>query len=536
MTMAPDGSCKSRSAMQHNSLDNHGNHNWNGDKNNVAFVPSNRKSATATLPTRHKIKEHNFIPVVAVEATAQSTATAEEGNGDGFFLHKYKIGHNDSFYKVEHYQQKSMDREDDHEDGQQEDHKDHEQLEPNEKEPYVYNLPSKLSPTYRPIPILTQAWIGLFSFVTSVMSHQFPKVTTGRSYGGKIHFIKFIFRVIVTSTFSTIFIQESLFSPSRVDTPTLIKRQWLPSPLSKFSTVTAQIDPQLVKVQQPKSKVNLNSEECPTHIVGPMGVHYLQYDPPPEDPQGNSGDDDNDHHHHDASQSKINFDAIHFNHGFGASSLSWLPAIPSLVNKLGAKVGIAHDAVGFGFTDRPSTSRGKRNSLVSYSSAGTAALGNALLLDKINYSHEKNEQGGNNYVSPPPPPPTTTKNVGATPSVSTSSTTKTVALFGHSMGCAATLRMALSLPRDIKKVIVLVAPALLGSTPPSIDHDSNQTPSSSLTDDIFKGVQTKVKNTIGLIVRCQPVIIRTWTRLFITSLRKVILDSPLMFILKRVVA
>ena len=53
---------------------------------------------------------------------------------------------------------------------------------------------------------------------------------------------------------------------------------------------------------------------------------------------------------YEARQDKDNknnaIDALYFNHGFGASSLSWLPAIPSLVKKLDAKVGIAHDAPG----------------------------------------------------------------------------------------------------------------------------------------------------------------------------------------------
>jgi len=179
------------------------------------------------------------------------------------------------------------------------------------------------------------------------------------------------------------------------------------------------------------------------------------------------------------------------------------------------------------------SSYGKKNSLVSYSAAGSAAIGNALLLDTINYKskYSQEEIAPVEQAAPSEPSPVTP--------------VKTVALFGHSMGCAATLRMALSLPRDIQKVVVLVAPALLGSAPP-VSLDKNSSPPgttrivtsslSTLTTNIINGIQTKVNNAVTAIVEQQPGKIRRWTSLFITLLRKVILDSPLKFILKRLVA
>mmetsp|Transcript_17151 Transcript_17151/g.24135 ORF Transcript_17151/g.24135 Transcript_17151/m.24135 type:complete len:316 (-) Transcript_17151:79-1026(-) len=137
-----------------------------------------------------------------------------------------------------------------------------------------------------------------------------------------------------------------------------------------------------------------------------------------------------------ASNKKKRFSAMYVNHGFGASSLSWLPALPSLVNRVGAKVGLGHDAAGFGFTDRP-----KDVSL--YTSQASASMGLSLLKNEIEPGSNKN---GNEM-------PSTETNVSDTSPPS-------VLLLGHSMGSITTLHMALQLPKEIKKDIILVAPAL----------------------------------------------------------------------------
>jgi pimeloyl-ACP methyl ester carboxylesterase len=362
----------------------------------------------------------------------------------------------------------------------------HEKLKTREDEPNLFNLPSTLSPTYQSIPILTKAWIGIFSTLLSTISHGKSKVKPGSSLFWGKNLLKFIIKMTVTGLFSTVLVQEALFLPSRINTSTLIEREWLPSPLSYFSIVSTEIDPVLLPSKS-KTKKDDNYQSAASSI-GPIGVHYLRYE--------------------SDTQNKSNFDAIHFNHGFGASSLSWLPVIPSLTKKLGANVAIAHDAPGFGFTDRPRTYR-QKNSLVPYSSAGSAALGNALLLNKIDYcSSEKDVSDDDDKEQ-----------------VKGTSKDKRVALFGHSMGCAATLRMAISLPRDIQKVVVLVAPALLGSS------NNSESPTTVVGTAVAK---TTKKQTA--IANLHPSEIRSWINIFFATLRQVVIDSPLKIILRRVVA
>lgn len=87
------------------------------------------------------------------------------------------------------------------------------------------------------------------------------------------------------------------------------------------------------------------------------------------------------------------------------------------MNRIGARVALAHDAPGFGFTDRS-------DNITTYTRGTSAEIGSTLLKKAL----------GDERSS--------------------------VALFGHSMGAAATLRMALALPKETRKFIVLVGPAL----------------------------------------------------------------------------
>lgn len=362
---------------------------------------------------------------------------------------------------------------------------DFEQLKPDEIEPNLYQLPDALYPVYRSMPFLTKACIGALSSIISVRWHM-QSLGMAVSTGIFKKLFKFMLKFVTVSLISTLIVQETYFFPSRINTSELIERQWLPSPLSKFSMVTTKIAPILLQNNNSMNKEPLN--------VGPIGLHYLEYSS-------------------SQNHTEMKFDAIHFNHGFGASSLSWLPAIPSLVDRLSARAAIAHDAPGFGFTDRSRTF-GKKNSLVPYTSAGSAALGNTLLLSNIDYMSQPGTNSDELSLS----------SVEEVEDVAI--TTKRVALFGHSMGCAATLRMALSLPRDINLVVILVAPALFGSVPvPSLDR--------SLCKD---SVSEKVKKSVVGIIERQPEIIRTWFCVFVSILRNVVFDSPLMFVLKRLVA
>lgn len=255
-------------------------------------------------------------------------------------------------------------------------------------------------------------------------------------------------------------VQDMFLAPSRVSTRTLLNKYWLPSPLSKF------------RVVQPVHE---------TMEMDPVGVHYLEYTPPVRT---------NEEQQQQQRRSPFKFDAIHFNHGFGASSLSWLPVMPSLVDKLNARIGVAHDSVGFGFTDRPKRNSKKRpkDALLPYGSAGSAAIGSALLQQSLSND-------------------TTTK-ATSTPGTSTpNNNSNAVALFGHSMGSIATLRMALSLPKETRKFIVLVAPALLPGK-------SNVT----VSDRVQKPSPYKLQLEV-----------------FISALRRVILDVPLQYFLRRLV-
>lgn len=356
-----------------------------------------------------------------------------------------------------------------------------EKLKPNEIQENLYNLPDSVSPTYQTIPFFTKAFICLFSTFMSMRSWRLQSIISlGAKYkiSGEMRLFKFIIKFITMSLATTFIAQESFYSPSRIDTSTLIQRQWLPSPLSKFATVSTSISPQLLSHKEKGNGNPLN--------IGPLNTHYLSYQPFDQN-------------------KKCNFDCIHFNHGFGASSLSWLPVIPSLAKKMNAKVAIAHDSPGFGLTERPKIL--KVNSLTPYTSAGSAMIGNSLLLNEIKYNQTNND---NSTII---------------------DENKRVALFGHSMGCAATLRMALCLPHDVKKVVVLVAPALLGSLPSPTT--STATTSSILDDNNIQGNATK--NAIIDILKRQPIKIRSWLGLFISALRSVILDAPVMLVLKRLV-
>lgn len=189
---------------------------------------------------------------------------------------------------------------------------------------------------------------------------------------------------MLLSIFARTIIQDLFLPPSRVSTKSLVEKYFLPSSLSRYESLSV-------------SGSGAKDES--------IGVHFLEYSNP--------------------TNNTTKFDALYVNHGFGASSLSWLPVVPSLTKRLGARVCLGHDAAGFGFTDRP-------KDLGLYMTKGSAKIATKLLLQK------------------------------------TSSTPKSVALVGHSLGCLTTLKMALELPKETSKLIVLIAPALGVRKPTSV--------------------------------------------------------------------
>jgi len=225
----------------------------------------------------------------------------------------------------------------------------------------------------------------------------------------------------------TTFIVQDLFcSPSSVSVDHLRRMNWLPSSLSQFSLI------------EPAVEFNNDISPSTSAATQPIMVHYLKYKSNLQPSPSSDGNN-------------VKFDAIYFNHGFGASSLSWLPSLTSITHKLNATLSLAHDAAGFGLTQRPyvtndsfsKNKRRKKSNIIQYTSAVSAAIGTSLLS-----SHS-------GIID-------TDKDVDNCPdtSIGNASLPSSIALFGHSMGCITTLRMALHLPNSTRKHIILVAPAL----------------------------------------------------------------------------
>lgn len=361
-----------------------------------------------------------------------------------------------------------------------------ERLQPTADESNLYNYPTGIYPEYQPIHFPIKVILGSLSILKSAKMHKISAIFAQATHTTKKPLPGINMKLILT-TFATFFlsmtiIQDIFYAPSRIATSTLLKNQWLPSPLSKYSIVSTSVPSQLLH------------QEDNNLFMDPIGVHFLEYE--------------NKNDALSTTQTEYKFDAIHFNHGFGASSLSWLPVIPSLMNKLGGRVSIAHDAPGFGFTDRPSAS-GRNGGLVPFSSAGNAALGNALLMNRLKNSDEENDGGGGAQRA------------------------KRVVLLGHSMGCASTLKMALTLPADVEKTIVLIAPALVGDLPDKDGGSSSSTAAVKSNSPVDGGAE--VNKSIKGIIRNQPANIKKWVGIFIAVLRRVILDPVIVYILKRAV-
>ncbi|KAL3915682.1 MAG: hypothetical protein SGARI_008133, partial [Bacillariaceae sp.] len=203
----------------------------------------------------------------------------------------------------------------------------------------------------------------------------------------------FVIKAVMYSLLSQVVLQEIFTRPSRVSIDTLLKQYFLPSKLSKYQTISVPATP--------------NDKDETSDFS--LGVHYLKYD----NPQISK----------DNIVSQVpKFDALYLQHGFGASSLSWLPVIPSLTRRMGARVAVGHDAVGFGFTQRPKDQKW-------YTSKQSARIAQQIL----------EQNAGSDSVKDP---------------------CKAIALMGHSMGSLAMLRLATQLPAETPKFIILSSPAL----------------------------------------------------------------------------
>lgn len=288
---------------------------------------------------------------------------------------------------------------------------------PHPEEPLLYQIPTGLYPAYRQLSVLTQLATILLALWTSAVTTwarmtwlQPLAIARGwKKAASTSELLSFAAKTILLTVVCQTVLKDIFARPSRVPIQTLLRDYFLPSPLSNYE------------------KLSLSEDET-------LGVHFLKYESKNVSTE----------------ETSPTFDAIYMNHGFGASSLSWLPVIPSLTERLGAKLCLAHDAPGFGFTDRP-------ENLELYTTTSSARIAKSLLLQ------------------------------------TTGSKPRNVALFGHSLGTISTLKMALQLPKETTKFVVLCDPALgLIRTKPK--------PSSPKTAKM-RSVLSNLSNPIGSLIR-----------------------------------
>jgi len=365
---------------------------------------------------------------------------------------------------------------------------------PRHDEPNLYDIPSILRPTYRPLPFLVRIFINLssaaiswkeFFTLTFTIHHKNISATFK-------NIMTILVRYLVVSSVAKLCLQEIRSPPSRVTTKYLAENDLLPSTLSRYQFVTPvsihhsdvvigggggggddASEEQQQQQQDGVEKITTTTTTIKRKGIemDPIGVHSLQYINPNYDNEIKEQQQQQQqhqqhrwrlhHHHHQHISNSI--DALYFHHGFGASSLSWLPVLPSLVEQMGARVGVAHDSVGFGFTDRP------HHSLEGYSVETNVGIGLELLLLLLNDAVAPRpksvvaEGGGGGGSSSGEEKKGKAETVGP----------RNIAIFGHSMGAKAALLMALacSKRKDVllhPALVVLVAPALEGvALPPS---------------------------------------------------------------------
>mmetsp|Transcript_18004 Transcript_18004/g.28005 ORF Transcript_18004/g.28005 Transcript_18004/m.28005 type:complete len:413 (+) Transcript_18004:710-1948(+) len=342
------------------------------------------------------------------------------------------------------------------------------------------DFPESISPDYRPVPFFLRAFIlGASAIVAAVMEAD----ASGRFLPKSL--LKFISRILVMALTTYAITQDLSFGPSRVTTDQLLESSssLLPSNLSRLQSLVPTI-------QNTKVVTNLNNVVDDDITNHPLNVHYLQYD--------NENLDT-------TSTSSHTYSILHCSHGFGASSLSWLPSLSVLSQKLNAKVGLAHDAVGFGFTERPDVDDPAR-----YSIAVSAGLGSTLVNQALQQNSaanvRENEQNNNSNNS-----------------LTTTVAGQNVALFGHSMGCASTLRMAIELAgsSNVDRIdVVLVSPAVFVGNDVSLASLEESSVAGNRENGVPRKRRRKKNSLLRNIVRFG---------------RKAIIDAPLQYGLRRLV-
>jgi pimeloyl-ACP methyl ester carboxylesterase len=351
-------------------------------------------------------------------------------------------------------------------------------------ENYLYLLPDSLHRYYRPLPSILRAltlclatWAAFVSTNwTTTEKTLLPTVSVRlvRRVAG------FLFKSVAWSLIAQVVLQDTLFvdklQSSRVTMKTLVQKHFLPSSLSKYNPVT--IDP--IASSESKTIIEGASPTAPNAENEPftLGVHYLQYENTSieKEVEGKDKEDEDDDSviTDSAATSSTNpskkpkkrrtFEAMYFQHGFGASSLSWLPVLPALAKQMNARVALGHDTVGFGFTDRPKDQRW-------YRPRQSSRIAEAILA--------KESQAVTNLLSSGDDE-TKPKNAAPAP----------VCLVGHSMGSRSTLRLATQLPLETPKLIILSSPALglISPKPPRSSKSKPAQLASSLTTAVSRKI------------------------------------------------
>lgn len=263
--------------------------------------------------------------------------------------------------------------------------------------PTLYNIPDGLYAVYRPVPAPVKAAIWVLAAIVAAWTTKgihllFLRFMVQQSSSNwKRKLLMFLLKTFVIASVSIFVVQDMFWGPSRVSVQDLLDKYWLPSTLSNYQPL----------------QVTTDSNETLT-----LGVHYLEAKNPTIRPD------------------QATYQVVYVNHGFGASILSWLPAMDHLAKQLNARLVVGHDATGFGFTDRPSSSNNKN--LEMFTCQGSAKIGLSVL-----------QQATKNNAD-----------------IVGGSTLSNVILIGHSLGSITTLRMALAMDKSIHKHIILVSPAL----------------------------------------------------------------------------
>jgi len=325
--------------------------------------------------------------------------------------------------------------------------------------PSLYHIPSEAYPEYRKIPRIIIFSIGMMAMICTYLIFDDEDISLVQHMPYTQYGYFLIISIFIT-IISLMIIQEWFYFPSRIPADTLIRKRWFPSRLSRFSSIDTEIPPEL------NHDESTSTDDADIKIDG-IGVHFIEC-------KNKSGGKDSKEGCDIVKKCRVDIDAIHLMHGFGASSLDWIHTIELLVENLGAKVAIAHDGVGFGFTNRPPIRFGITNDLAPYTSAGWAALGNSLILDRLRKDC-RDDITADSSISPQ----------------------KRVVLIGHSMGAPATLKMALTLPA-YEKIVILVAPALVGTPPGHLSGDVNQKQKSNMLIALMKSIIV----TVGVCYTC----------------------------------